>query len=364
MPNIYSVNEGNREKQSRVVTVDLSPRLIFLIVLGLCIVFFGNQLLTILMFLMLGFIFMSTSLPLVHWFMKKGCSRAWSVFITYTILVLVLSSIFSAVVIPFVGQLDDLVAIIPTWISEGLSKLKDVSIAGYSLELSSVETYITDLIKSLPTFDNFKNITSVLTNFFSSFSIVVTAVIFSIYLILEHDSLLDIVLIRITSDQKRERVKKLVIDVESKLGSWVLGQGIVSLLATLYTAIILTILKIQFAIPLAVFVGLMGLIPNIGATLAGFAISLVTLIVGGPVKAIVVLALFLFYQPIENSIISPKVMGNAVGLKPVIVMLGVIAMIILIGPFGGLIAVPLIVVLKIIYEFYIDLQKIKAKGIV
>jgi len=60
----------------------------------------------------------------------------------------------------------------------------------------------------------------------------------------------------------------------------------------------------------------------------------------------------------------PKIMGNAVGIKPVIVMLGVVSALLLFGIFGALIAVPVMVLAKIIYEFYIDLQKLKAKGIV
>jgi len=57
-------------------------------------------------------------------------------------------------------------------------------------------------------------------------------------------------------------------------------------------------------------------------------------------------------------------MGNAVGIKPVIVMLGVVSALLLFGIFGALVAVPVMVLVKIVYEFYIDLQKLKAKGIV
>jgi len=47
-----------------------------------------------------------------------------------------------------------------------------------------------------------------------------------------------------------------------------------------------------------------------------------------------------------------------------LVMLGVIIFLIFFGPVGGLLAVPSMVILQILYEFYIDLQKLKAKGIV
>jgi predicted PurR-regulated permease PerM len=57
-------------------------------------------------------------------------------------------------------------------------------------------------------------------------------------------------------------------------------------------------------------------------------------------------------------------MGNAVGLKPIVVLLGVIVFLTFFGVFGSFVAVPLMVVAQILYEFYIDLQKLEAKGIV
>jgi predicted PurR-regulated permease PerM len=57
-------------------------------------------------------------------------------------------------------------------------------------------------------------------------------------------------------------------------------------------------------------------------------------------------------------------MGNVVGVKPFYVMIGAVIMLILAGPLGAVVAVPIIVLIKILYEFYIDLQKIEAKGIV
>jgi predicted PurR-regulated permease PerM len=82
------------------------------------------------------------------------------------------------------------------------------------------------------------------------------------------------------------------------------------------------------------------------------------------VTALIVVGSFVIFQLIENSFIIPKVMGNAVGLKPIFVLLGVMIFITFFGLIGGFIAVPFMVIAKILYEFYIDLQKLEAKGIV
>jgi predicted PurR-regulated permease PerM len=242
--------------------------------------------------------------------------------------------------------------------------LEDFSVAGYSLGTDTISEYITDFIKRFPTAANVKSVATFVTDFVGMGAFFVTSIIFSIYLLLEHDTFADLLLIKIVSDEKRERVRKLVMDVENKLGSWVLGQGAVSFTTSVFSFILLTILGVPFALPLAMFSGLMNLIPNLGSTLAGFVMALVALISVGPIKALIVLIAFIIYQPIENGIIVPKVMGNAVGLKPVVVLLGVMVFLTFFGLLGSFVAVPLMVVAQIFYEFYVDLQKLKAKGIV
>lgn len=366
MAKVFSVKENTsrREDSPQLVIVDLSPRLKFFIVLGVCIVFFRKQIFSIALFLMLSFIFMSVCLPIVSKLRKKGVSKHLAIFIAYAGLILALISIFSVVIVPLVTQLGDLVAAIPVWIEKVIQSLENIKIAGNTIDVSALEKTLLDRVNGLATIDSMKSITSFFTSFFSSIGTLGTAIMFSIYLMLEHDSLLDLILLRIQSEEKKERVRKLVTDVEGKLGNWLLGQGFVSLLSMIYSSIVLSVLQMPFAIPLAVFIALMGAIPNIGSTLATIVVSLIALVAVGPIKGAFILGFLALYQPIENTLIYPRVMGNVIGLKPLVVMLGVVAAIIVFGPVGGLLALPVIVILKILYEFYIDLQKIKAKGIV
>ena len=142
------------------------------------------------------------------------------------------------------------------------------------------------------------------------------------------------------------------------------GQLTVSTIAGITLGLVLSLLKVPFALPLGVIVGLLNTIPTLGTTLAIIPSVLVALISGGWTKALVVLVIYLVYQQIENNILIPKIMGNAVGLKPIVVMFGVTMFLILFGAWGAVLAVPVMVVINIFYEFYIDLQKLEAEGIV
>jgi len=356
--------KGNEEDSRQLVVVEFSWKIVLFVLLLLAVIFWGKQLSTIVIFVFLGFVFMTAAKPVVDWLVSKKISKSWAAFITYLFGILIFLGLFSIVIIPFISQLSEFIAVLPTWISQEIANFKGISLGGFSLDANTVSTYVTDFFKNLPTGDGFKNITNALSSVFNITTLVLTSLIFSVYMVLEYDSLLELGLIRIAADEKRNRIKKLFVDVQNKLGRWLLGQLTVSTIAGIFGGILLTIVGVPFALPLSVFIALFDAIPNIGATIGLIPIIIVSLITVGPVGTIIVIIASIVYQQIENNFIVPKIMGNALGIKPVIVMLGVVCALLLFGIFGALIAVPVMVLAKIAYEFYIDLQKLKAKGIV
>ncbi len=366
MPKIYSVEskDGSDSSELQRVQIDLSPTLLALIVSIIALMFWGKQFISILLFLLFSFVLMCAMRPVVNWFLKKKMSKNVAIFLSYFSLLVFLLVILAIIFVPFVNQIGGFFEALPEWISKLLSSINGLNINGLKIDSSSIEKSVSDWVGSLTTSANVKSLTTTLGGFFSGFTTLLSATVFSIYLVSEHDSLVDIIFVKIRSKDRVQRVKQLIFDVENKLGGWILGQGTVSLIATLVSVVLLSLFKVPFAIPLAVFVGLMDAIPSIGATLGGIAVGIVSLITLGPLNAFIILILMIVYQQIENNFIIPKVMGNVVGVKPFYVMAGVVIMLIIAGPLGAVVAVPIIVLIKILYEFYIDLQKIEAKGIV
>ena len=360
-----AVKYSEKEERSKpVVVIQFSWEILALVILILAFVFMGQQLVSVLLFLFLGFVFTSAARPVVNWFISKKISKSLAVVFTYIIALVIIGSLLSVVIVPFASQLTDLAKAIPTWATDFSNNFQGFKFGNISIDSQAVANFITNSIQSFSSGDSIKSITNAVSGVFSTTGLLLSSLILSIYLVLEHDSLLDFGLIRIISDQKRERVKKLVLDVERKLGRWLLGQATVSTIMGIFMGILLSILNVPFALPLAVMVALFDAIPGIGATIAAVLVALVALATVGPVKVLILVAIFIVYQQFENNFIIPKVMGNAIGLKPIVIMLGVFIFFILFGVFGALIAVPLMVLLQIFYEFYIDLQKLKAKGIV
>lgn len=237
-----------------------------------------------------------------------------------------------------------------------------ISIGSFTVDAETINKMTTDFLQSISIKDSFASVAGTVGSIFNLSTLFLAAVVFSIYMILDHDNILEFGLIKISSDQKRLRVMKLVSDFENRLGTWLLGQATVSMIAGIAMGLILTVLGVPFALPLAVFAALLDAIPNLGATIATIPALVVALLSGGPLTAFLVLVFFLAYQQIENNFIIPKIMGNVVGVRPIVVLLVVMSFLILFNVWGAILAVPLMVTLQIFYEFYIDLQKLKAKG--
>lgn len=361
---VSSSGTNYKQKKKESLTIDLSTRTMLFILAILGFIFFSTELISVIVFVFFGFVLMASIRPIVNWLKKKGLSKGLAITLPYVLLFVGILGVVILISVPLVNQMTELAKALPEWVEGALASLENFSIGGYSVNVESVTPYITEFIKGFPTADNVKNVATFLSDFFGFGAFLVSSIIFSVYLVSEHDTLADIAFIRIVSTEKRDRVKQLVSDVEGKLGSWVLGQGVVSTSVMLFTLVLLSILEVPFALPLAIFTGFINVIPNLGSTISGILMAIVTLIAVNPVSALIVGGSFVIYQLIENSLIVPKVMGNAVGLKPIFVMLGVIIFITFFGLIGGFVAVPLMVIAKILYEFYIDLQKLEAKGIV
>jgi len=352
------------EKPKPVIVVEFSWGLLALVLLILAVIFFGNQLVSVALFLFLGFVFTSAARPVVNWLMSKRVTKGWAVLITYFVAIILTLSVLSVVIIPLVSQLTELVKVFPEWVEQVVANFNGIKFGNIKIDSAEITKFVSNGLQSITTGESLKSVTDAVSGVFSTTGLFVSSLILSIYLVLEHDSILEFGLIRIVSDEKRDRIKKLVLDVEGKLGKWMLGQATISTIAGVFAGILLTIFNVPFALPLALLVALLDAVPGIGATIAVAICSLIALITVGLWPAVILLAIFLVYQQIENNFIIPKIMGNAIGLKPVIIMLGVFIFLILFGVFGALIAVPFMVLLQIFYEFYIDLQKLKAKGIV
>lgn len=130
-------------------------------------------------------------------------------------------------------------------------------------------------------------------------------------------------------------------------GYWY-GKFLIGVIAGLTTFVTMKLLGLPYAAPLALFVGITDLIPNIGATLGTIPVVIVGLL-EEPWKGVVAGAVLIVYQQVENNLITPKIFKETVEIHPFVSVVAVIVFTSLFGIVGALIAVPVTKAIEILF---------------
>ena len=120
------------------------------------------------------------------------------------------------------------------------------------------------------------------------------------------------------------------------------GNLFISLIAGVTSGLVLWIMGVPFALALGLLVGILDLVPLVGATIAAIIASTVAFLgTDGLVPGIVVIVFFIVYQQIENQLLQPLVYGRTVQLSPLVVLVAVLIGASLAGVLGALGAIPI-----------------------
>jgi predicted PurR-regulated permease PerM len=148
-------------------------------------------------------------------------------------------------------------------------------------------------------------------------------------------------LVRLFPAERRPRVKRVVDLVVDKVGAYMIGNIIISIVAGITSYVAFRVLGVPFAVPLAVLVAVFDLIPMIGATLGAVTGVLVALFTS-PLwpTTVLVAAFFVAYQQVENYLIAPRVLRTTVDIGAAAVLLAGLIGATLLGLVGALMAIP------------------------
>jgi len=147
-----------------------------------------------------------------------------------------------------------------------------------------------------------------------------------------------------------ERVRAVLDDVYGAVSGYVVGNLIISVLAGTGTYVVLTILDVPFAVPLAVLMAFLDLIPLVGATIGGVLIGIVAAISGFPGDLIVWAIYFIVYQQVENNLLQPVIYRRTVSVHPLIVLVAVLIGGSQLGVLGALLAIPVAAGIQIVVK--------------
>ena len=159
-------------------------------------------------------------------------------------------------------------------------------------------------------------------------------------------------LLRLLHREDRQDALELLNESTRKISNYILGNLTISLIAGIIAGVGFGVIGVRSAVILAIWVALTDLIPIAGAFLGAIpAVAVAGLDGLGPAVAV---AVFLFaYQLVENFLISPRVMNNAIDLSPATVIIAIMVGSTVAGVLGALLALPLAAMIKLAVEAYV-----------
>lgn len=145
----------------------------------------------------------------------------------------------------------------------------------------------------------------------------------------------------------RPLVRRLLTQSAGAVSGYVSGNLAISVICGITTFVVLLVLGMPYAAPLALVVAVLDLVPLVGATLGGALLVIVGLFVE-PWKAAVLLVFVLVYQQVESSILQPLVYSKAVQLNGLVILVALLVGGQLLGIPGALLAIPVAEIIRIV----------------
>jgi predicted PurR-regulated permease PerM len=286
--------------------------------------------------------------PVADWLERLGLSRLLATFFILlaavtgiVVLVLVVAPVLAEQVLLLAKDLPDLIKtlvarvdeITPQWMKELLAK--NGSTAGGSISdlAGQATSFVATLAQSLLT--GGMAVVNVL-------SLLVVTPIVAFYLLLDWDDIVAKIDGWLPRDHVEE-VRGIARDINTAMAGFIRGQGTVCLLLGAFYALGLSLLGLKFGLAIGMGAGLLSFIPYVGAIIGGVLAIGVGLVQFWPEYGLVlaVIGVFVAGQFIEGNFLSPKLVGQSIGLHPVWLMFALFAFGYLFGFVGLLLAVPM-----------------------
>ena len=288
--------------------------------------------------------------PAVRRIERLGRSRGRAVALIF-LGVIALVILFAWLVIPpLVRQIGELADDIPNYVRD-LARRDDA--IGRYFQQQDIAQRLREFIADLPAriSESFGTIVGVAGRVTSAIFNIATVAILAIYFLLSLPRMRQTAAVAF-APSARERAEAVMDLAILRIGGYVSGILTTASIAGVSALVFFTILNLvgldmPFAFPLAIWAALMGLIPAVGAYIGATPAVIVAFFSSG-LTGVLVLAYFIVYQQVENYVIQPRIMKNAVNLSPAAVIVSTLVFGSLGGFAGALLALPAAATIKVV----------------
>ena len=283
---------------------------------------------------------------------KTGMSRGLAATITVLGSAIVVTVLFLLLLVPLVSSVRDYLKQLPQTVQE-LRDSGELSWLGDSGAAKNVQQGSEHVSSSIP--NAVSSILGIAGDFFGIFLALFTILFICLFLLTDIAKLKES-LASVLMPGEDERWLGVWERVTESVSRWAIGVVVIAAIAGTLQGTTAWILGSSFAVGLGVIAGLLDMIPNIGATIAGFILVPTLWAEQGIGAAVIMLVVVLVYQQLENNILTPKIQGRAVDLSAFFIIVSVTLFGALLGVLGALTAVPLAAMIQIFVQ---ELTKVR-----
>lgn len=279
-------------------------------------------------------------------------SRGLAVLAVLLLMVALVSFVLVALIPPFASQLYHLVTTLPTAYTDFLKGNPRLAgmVNGY-LNSSEATQALRQFSEQVLSFGG--SAVGIIGGIFGGILAVVTILLMTFFMVLEGPRWLALFWQHHPAD-KRDRRKKLLQQMHRTITGYVNGNLTTSLIASVAAIAMLLILHAPYAFALGLLVGLLDLIPMIGASLAAVLVCLLVLVFQGPTPSFIMAAFFVIYQQVENNILQPVIFSRTVQVSPLITIIALIIGGALAGFLGALVAIPVAASIQLLVRYHFE----------
>jgi predicted PurR-regulated permease PerM len=275
---------------------------------------------------------------------KLGRGLAATILVLGTVLAVTLLALLLAV--PLLGNLRDLLQDLPQVVSD-LRESDELSWLGGSGAAEEVQDGAQGLSDTIPA--DLSSLVGIAGDIFG-FAIGVFTIVFVALFVLIDMPKIKRAVASLLPPTERERTLDVWERITTTISRWAIGAATIAVIAGTVQGTTAWILGSSYAVALGVIAGLLDLIPNLGATIAGFILVPVLWAEEGVTAALIMLAVVLVYQQVENNLLTPTIQRKATNIWASLVILSVTVFGALLGVLGALIAVPLTGSIQIVVQ--------------
>jgi predicted PurR-regulated permease PerM len=287
--------------------------------------------------------------PAVESIRRRGASRSQSVAIIFVGVIAFVGLFIAIIVPPLVSQTSHLITSAPTLLQD----LKTNTFLSHFNEQYGIIDTAQKKLESITSdgtllVSAFGGVIGVGKTVISGAFTGLTILILTLYFLTSLPTAISIAL-KIVPASRRERVTLLTDAVVSRVGAFVGSQLTVSFLAGVVLTVTAFVLGLPSPFAIGILVFICGLIPLVGHFIGSAIVTLIAL-TQSLLTAVIVLAIYIIYQQVENYIITPKIMKRSLSLPGAVTIISALIGTSLLGLVGGLLAVPVAASIILILE--------------